>query len=232
MSMPYHDKVDPWSSHSMIYQWVQGKPAGTKILDVGTASGTLGRLCKHKDFYLVGIEPNSDWAALAAPYYSLMIQSALDQVDNSQLSDFDLVILADVLEHMVDPQAALTRMVNLLPDAAEFILSVPNIANLWIRLNLLLGRFEYTDRGILDRTHLRFFTLAALKRMINLSGLQVCEIKSTPIPLNLLNPWFENTFFGKWVFKLFSKFSQGIPTLMGYQFVILARKRGNKGKWD
>ena len=68
------------------------------------------------------------------------------------------------------------------------IISVPNVAHLWVRLQLLLGRFDYADRGILDRTHLRFFTRRSFAAFLGDAGLDVEELVATPVPLPLVVP--------------------------------------------
>ena len=92
-----------------------------------------------------------------------------------------------------------------------------------MRLNLLLGRFDYTDRGILDRTHLRFFTRKTLVAMVENAGLEILSIQSTPIPLELVSNFF-STLPGRWIHALLAKCTSLLPSLLGYQFVVDARK--------
>ncbi len=132
-------------------------------------------------------------------------------------------MLGDILEHLPDPDTVLKRLVECQPSNALFIISVPNIANLWVRLNLLMGKFDYTDRGILDRTHLHFFTRRTLVNMIQNSGLEILSIQATPIPLELVSRFFV-TLPGRFIHAVLARFTHWLPTLLGYQFVVQARK--------
>ena len=105
-----------------------------------------------------------------------------------------------------------------------YFISVPNIANIYIRINLLFGRFSYSERGILDKTHLRFFTLSTLKEFISDASLVITNIQATPIPLNMLHPGFNNHPFGRKIFYLLAKITHLAPTLLGYQFVVSATR--------
>ncbi len=154
----YQLKPDPWSSHSIIAGLLKPFPPGTRILDVGSASGTIGQLCQGRGFTLIGIEPVKEWADASLPYYHSVYPQDLAHTPDEILEGYQVVICADVLEHLPDPQVQLARLVQLQSPGTLFLISVPNIANLWVRLNLLFGKFDYSDRGILDRTHLRFFT--------------------------------------------------------------------------
>jgi hypothetical protein len=80
----------------------------------------------------------------------------------------------------VFPELSLRRVINPQTQNTMFLISVPNVANLWVRLNLLFGRFEYQDRGILDRSHLRFYTKRCLLKRTDCSGLQMIDLQVTP----------------------------------------------------
>ena len=224
-SLPYMDKLDPWSSHAWISTRLKGQPSGTRVLDVGAASGTLGRLCSGKDLVLCGIEPQLEWAEVARPYYDVILCSTLDQAPDEFLRDYEVIVLADVLERMPDPELTLQRLTSLEAKDTMFIISVPNIANIYVRINLLFGRFNYTDRGILDRTHLHFFTRRTLIEMLNDVGLQVKRLEVTPLPLNLVHPFFERTMFGRLFHRSLAFLTRLFPTLLGYQFMVEARRK-------
>ena len=219
-SLPYIDKVDPWSSHARISRRLQSLPPGTRVLDVGAASGTLGRMCAGRNLILHGIEPEVEWAEVARPYYDALVCDTLAGVSSDFLRDHAVVVLADVLEHLAYPELALRRLLALQPPGTRFIISVPNVANLWIRLNLLIGRFDYTDRGILDYTHLRFFTRRSLLEMLESLGLAVQRIDVTPVPLNLVHPFFQNSGLGKFFHQSLAQLTLAAPTLLGYQFIV------------
>jgi 2-polyprenyl-3-methyl-5-hydroxy-6-metoxy-1,4-benzoquinol methylase len=222
-SCPYADKTDPWSSHSRTLAWLAALPAGSRVLDVGTASGTLGRLGAGLPLALYGLEPNPEWAELARPYYRAVLCSTLEEAPDDFLAGYAAVVCDDVLEHMAWPRPALQRLVALQPAGSLFIVSVPNVANLWVRLQLLMGRFDYADRGILDRTHLRFFTRRAFAQMLRAAGLETQEIAATALPLGLVHRFFRSA-LGRGLHRSLSGLTRVFPTLLGYQFVARAVK--------
>jgi len=222
-TLPYFDKPSPWSSHSRIAASLKKLPAQSRVLDIGTASGTLARMCQAHPLQLFGVEPNPDWARSAAPLYEKIFVGSIQDAEDGFLAGYDVVVLGDVLEHLPMPEMVLQKLVSLQSSGTIFIISVPNIANLWVRLNLLLGKFDYTDRGILDRTHLRFFTRKTLLAMLKKSGLEIVSIEVTPIPLELVSRFFLSV-PGRWIHALFARLTSLLPTLLGYQFVLKARK--------
>ena len=96
---------------------------------------------------------------------------------------YQLMLFGDTLEHVPDPASVLRRLRSQLADDGHLVVSIPNIANWTVRLQLLFGRFRYTDRGILDRTHLRFYTVATLPEMLADAGFSVVKLQaSVPVP--------------------------------------------------
>jgi 2-polyprenyl-3-methyl-5-hydroxy-6-metoxy-1,4-benzoquinol methylase len=223
-NLPYLDKPSPWSSHSMIVACLRALPDQSKVLDVGTASGTLARMCVDKPLHLFGVEPNADWAQIASPLYERIWVGSIDEIEKDCLEGYDAIILGDILEHLPNPEQVLQKLIEHQPQDCLFVISVPNIANLWVRLNLLIGRFDYADRGILDRTHLRFFTRKSLVAMVENAGLRILSIQATPIPLELISNVF-NTSPGRFFYGLLARCTALMPTLLGYQFIVEARKR-------
>ena len=153
------------------------------------------------------------------------LKAGLEDIPERDLASYQAIVLADVLEHILNPEASLSYLASMQNQDCVFIISMPNVANLWVRLNLLFGRFEYTDRGILDRTHLHFYTKASLTSMITRAGLSITKIKVTPIPLGLVHPFFAETKVGWFIQRTFAKVTQLFPTLLGYQFVLMAQRQ-------
>ena len=221
--LPYVDKPSIWSSHSRIAAGLKRLPPKSRVLDVGTASGTLARMCQDYSLQLCGVEPNPSWARIAEPLYEKIFVGSIQDAEDDYLTGYDVVVLGDVLEHLPMPEVILQKLVDLQSPGSMFIISVPNIANLWIRLNLLMGKFDYTDRGILDRTHLRFFTRKSLSAMLKNTGLEITSTQVTPIPLELISSFFLSM-PGRWLHRVFAQLTSFLPTLLGYQFVVHARK--------
>ena len=224
---PYLDKMDPWSSHSQISHWLQDQPEGATVLDVGAASGILGRRCSGFGLRLKGIEPHVEWAELARPYYEEIVVCSIEAVTDDFLCGADVVVLADVLEHLSEPEAVLKRIVGLQQPGTWFVISVPNIALLWVRLNLMLGRFDYTERGILDRTLLHFFTRSTFLTLLQNCDLQVERLNTTPVPLNLVHPFFQNNLVGRQLHSILARLTRRMAGLLSYQFVAYAQKSCN-----
>jgi len=221
--LPYQDKPSSWSSHSILAARLDQFPAQSKILDIGAASGMLARMCQNNSLRLFGVEPNPDWAQMASPLYEKIWVGQINDISDELLKGYKAVVLGDVLEHLSAPEIVLQRLIKFQEANCIFLISVPNIANLWVRLNLLMGRFDYTDRGILDRTHLRFFTRKTLTAMMTSTGLEIVSINVTPIPLELVSKFFVSK-PGKFFHAAFARLTSLFPTLLGYQFVVEARK--------
>lgn len=222
-NLVYQDKDSLWSSHSRIAHYLTTLPAKSKVLDVGTASGMLARRSANLSLRFFGIETNAEWAKIASPFYEKLWICSFDEMPIEQLRDYDTIVLADVLEHMANPEIVLNKLVELQSTGSIFIISVPNIANIWVRLHLLMGNFNYAERGILDRTHLRFFTRKSLVDLITSVGLDILSIQVTPIPLELVSSFF-TTNLGSFIHAIFAWLTSLFPTLLGYQFIVKAKK--------
>ncbi len=220
--MRYQDKHSPWSSHSRILAHLETLPENSKVLDVGTATGMLARR-SQRQMRFFGIEAVPEWAQTASPYYEKMWNCTLETATEEILSGYDAVVFGDVLEHLSEPNLALKRIIGLQPSGCKFIISVPNVANILVRLSLLFGHFDYAERGILDRTHLRFFTYKTFISLLKEAGLDILCIHVTPIPLELVSPFF-STSVGRFLYAIFAHVTFLLPTLMGFQFVAETRK--------
>ena len=223
-SSPYLDKPNQWSSHSQIISQLSSLKPGTRVLDIGTATGTIGRMGESLGLRLTGIEPNADWADTARPFYEAIEVGTIETCSEQFLRGNQVIILADVLEHMPDLEHSLKYLMSLQAAGTRIVISVPNIANIYVRLSLLMGKFDYTEQGILDKTHLRFFTRKTILQMLSRLNLKVEYILPTPIPLEKVSPFFENSLPGRLIYRLLKISTDIFPTLLGYQFVITARK--------
>ena len=164
------------------------------ILDVGAAQGMLGQQLREagEQVTIDGVELNPDWAALARPFYRQIFACGIEEA-NLAAGTYRMVVCADVLEHLPDPVATLGQLRRAATADATFIVSVPNVAHLAVRLMLLLGRFPRMERGILDRTHLQFFTRDTAVALLRDAGLEVVRVSATGIPLDELWPKGEGT---------------------------------------
>lgn len=155
-----------------------------RVLDVGCATGKTGaRLKQLYSSHVEGIELDPSMAEHARSRLDSVYVADLNQVDLEAVlpaADYDLILFGDVLEHLVDPWAALATARARLATGGTIVVSLPNIRHYTTLLNLaVLGRWPYRDRGIHDRTHLRFFTRSALAELYGSAGLGVLAERRT-----------------------------------------------------
>ena len=140
--------------------------AGATVLDLGAATGKLGaHLSRHKRCTVDGVEFDPQTAALARPHYRKLLELDLDQallLDHFPAAAYDAIVCADVLEHLRDPGKVLDQLPALLAPGGRALLSIPNVGYAGVVAGLLAGDFQYRPTGLLDETHLRFFTRASL----------------------------------------------------------------------
>lgn len=167
-------------SHSQIVRRV---PRYARVLELGCADGSMSRLLKqHCEASIIGVEQNPHAASQARCFCDDVLTENLDDphsLDALEGEKFDVVTLVDVLEHLQHPQALLQRLKPLLLDEGCLLLSVPNVAHASVRLELLRGDFNYEANGILDRTHLRFFTATTLQHTLIEAGYVLQELDYT-----------------------------------------------------
>ena len=193
---------------------LEGVGTGGRVLDVGTSSGYLAQPLAERGNVVVGLELDAMAARAAEAFCEQVLVGDVETMELPlEPGSFDVVLLGDVIEHLRDPVAALARLRPLLRPGGRLVLSTPNVANWAIRLSLLAGRWRYTDRGILDRSHTHLFTRATLAEAIERAGYRAVRIDYTvPVPgdSDLLDS------LGRAVGRL-------RPSLFAYQFVAVAQ---------
>ncbi len=165
--------------------------SGKKVLDVGCGFGELGEYLKKRNNYAVGIDLSQhaiDIAKTRLDEAYVCDITQVDQLSNLEKESFDLIIFADILEHLYNPFKVLNNFKSYLKPGGHVIVSLPNIAAWNIRLKLLFGKFDYQDTGILDKTHIRFFTKKTAKKMLESAGFEVEKIAVTPFFVRALLP--------------------------------------------
>lgn len=225
---------------------------GKVVLDVGCGTGNLGAALKQHGNHVYGIDVVDEY-----------IEAAKQRLDGAYIFDiaggdelpfraeeFDVIICSNVLEHLAEPVEALKRLSPLLKAEGYIIISVPNIATWTMRLSLLFGRFEYSDQGVLDKTHLRFFTLKTLKQLISEAGLVLVKLEAVPnLSRSLVGPvkWLFAKYnsdklatdeppstiivrsgiyrlYQRWGYPLEVWLASGFKGLLAYQFIASAKK--------
>ena len=176
------------NSHTLLHELAvsDGRPR-LSMLEVGCSSGYLGASLVARGHKVVGVEPDPGAAAAATRVLSEVWTGGLDDyLDANPDARFDVLIFGDVLEHMVDPAAALQRALRHLSPGGCVVVSLPNMAHGSVRAMLLAGRFDYEDRGILDRTHLRFFTREGIAHLLADTGLALEKLYQVGQPIDVV----------------------------------------------
>jgi glycosyltransferase involved in cell wall biosynthesis/2-polyprenyl-3-methyl-5-hydroxy-6-metoxy-1,4-benzoquinol methylase len=159
-------------------------PNSMRILDVGCGEGVLGKRLLEKGVKeVVGIEINPDACINAGKNLSSLVIGDIEEIElDLDEGHFDCVVLADVLEHLNDPLSALKKLRKYVSDSGSIVASIPNI-RYWGIINMLIeGHWKYEDYGILDKTHLRFFTKKEIEKLFADSGFHITAINANIDP--------------------------------------------------
>lgn len=172
--------------------------------------------CSH----LAGIELDAEAARQAAGIFDWsMTEDLLESLEKLDGESFDVVVAADVLEHLPDPGRALDLLRPLVKREGILLVSLPNVANVTLRLSLLLGRFTYVPRGLLDVSHLRFFTRRTGRALLGAHGFRVGTVVPTAMPVELAIPALGRLPLAPLVRAAALHLARIWPTLFGYQFI-------------
>jgi len=226
--------------------------SGLKILDVGCGYGQNGAEMMKKNNIVFGVDLSPLAIKKAKQRLTCAVVADFSRPETIpeeiKRETFDMVVFSDILEHVYDPLSLIRNAVPLMKENAILLVSVPNIANWLTRLRLLFGRWEYTVSGMMDRTHIRFFTLESIKRLIAAAGFDVTDVYATPYLLrgligiqarNRMFPESRNAppadpealagnacyrFYMKYVYRPEAFVANLWKRMFAYQFVITARR--------
>lgn len=196
-----------------------------KVLELGCSSGYMSKLLKENNCQVDGLEIDRKSAEQAKKYLNKLFIGSLDEeMFLKKIKEkYDVIVAADVLEHTKNPEVVLKSLRKNLKEEGRFIISLPNIACWQMRKNLFLkGDFSYQDSGILDKTHLRFYTFFTIQELVKKSQLKVTDIFSA-----ILSFPFKNS-----LAKISPAFSQKIgnilnrryPNLVTFHLVLVAKR--------
>ena len=202
-------------------------PSGVRVLDVGCGTGSVTLIANHgRGNSVCAIEPDPTRAATARARGIDVHNGVLDDTYLQEREPFDVVMASDVLEHLAAPSDLLRLFVAAARPGGLVILSVPNVAHWSVRWNLLWGRFNYEPVGIMDATHLRWFTQSSLRVLVESVGLEIVEMRQTAgsdIPPYGRGLW--GRIDGRLRVPLVRWLARRLPRLFGVQHVVKARVR-------
>jgi len=204
---------------SVNYPVLESIPAdASRILDIGCGGGDLGAVLKHRATpTVVGVTSSQDEAELARAYLDFVEVADLNHIEPGYLGYYDCIVCCHVLEHLHDPQRLLCSLArDCLAPNGVLIVALPNVLHWKQRLQFLIGRFRYTEGGIMDNTHIHFYDWDTAAMMLVDSGYRIeTRIATGILPLShILKP------IGKRLDRLAVKLW---PRLFGWQFIICAR---------
>jgi glycosyltransferase involved in cell wall biosynthesis len=213
----YAMKEGEESSHSVIRRWLSQMPP-SHVLDLGSSSGLLAEKAREMGHHVVAVDV----------FDSDLVRSRVDRFVQADINrgipdavrrvgGYDIILCADILEHLAAPERLLSEVHQHLGPRGILIASVPNISHWYARSRIALGLFDYDQRGILDETHMRFFTRRGITRRLRRAGFDIVRQHATGIPV-------ENLLRGQGAVASGLRRADRLavaarPTLFGYQFV-------------
>jgi cyclopropane fatty-acyl-phospholipid synthase-like methyltransferase len=187
------------------------------ILDIGCGTGELGKKIKENiDCRVVGVTYSESEALIAQENLDKVIVDDLNHFDSSAIGKFDCIICSHILEHINYPEILLQSLQKNMDSSSVIIIALPNILHFKQRLEFLKGNFKYTDGGIMDRTHFRFFDWQTAHSLLNNSGYKIIDSESTGcFPLMGLRKIIP----AKLISEIDSIATKNFPGMFGFQFI-------------
>ncbi len=219
----YEVPVDPLAENNAHAFALQMVGSDRRVLELGCATGHVTRRLVEAGNTVIGAEFDPDAAAQAAAVAHRVHVLDLDRDRISTLEDepVDVILAGDVLEHLRDPLAALVDAMTLLAPDGDVIVSVPNAVHADVRLHVLEGRVEYLDEGLLDRTHLRWFTRDSLRTLLDDAELVPVEVRRVKLAMGESNVESDPALHSRATVD----FIRSDPEHNTFQFVVRARRR-------
>lgn len=206
------------NSHTMIVELVGHDKT---VLDVGAATGYVAELLSERGCKVTGIEVDPDAARKAEEHCKRIITGDIEGLDlKAELGEasFDVIVFGDVLEHLREPLEVLKRFKPFLSPEGYVVASIPNVAHGSVRLALLQGRFQYQSLGLMDDTHLRFFTRETVEQMFTDAGFVITQLNRTRLGVFNTEVEVDRDLVPRGVIKEI----QNSPEAQTYQFVFKA----------
>ena len=213
---PYAFKPDLTGSHGRILTMMKDRPP-CRVLDVGCGPGWLAAELRAAGHYVVGVDLTEHAGVRSRT--DRFVQADLDAGMPEVGGGYDVVLAADVIEHVREPERLLREILTCLRDGGVVLASVPNISHWYSRGRIALGMFSYDQRGILDRTHLRFFTRRSFLQLARRCSLEPRVSQHTGLPFDAIGLGGPFSHFAGIVRRLDALSLRVWPTMFAYQFV-------------
>jgi predicted TPR repeat methyltransferase len=213
------------SSHRILIELI-GRYAkrGGVLADLGAAGGELGGAVRDHFRRTFGFECEIANLPALRGRFDCVVITDLEKLRRLPMN-VDAIVVADVLEHLRDAPALLALIRDALAPGGRIFVSVPNIANITVRLGLLFGVFQYRERGILDNTHVRFYTLRTIRQEIENAGFRVLAIRGSSVPLRLIAGRFIPEALLRLGERTLTVVTRMWRALFAYQILIVAERR-------
>jgi GT2 family glycosyltransferase/SAM-dependent methyltransferase len=185
-ALRYETKIDLDNRNNSHTQLILWSGTGRNVLEVGSSTGYMTKVLQERGCRVTVVEVDPQAARMATQYAERAVVGDIEKIDlDQEFADeqFDIVLYGDVLEHLVDPETVLRRTKRLLAPGGSVAVSIPNVAHASVRLSLLAGRFRYTEEGLLDRTHLRFFAREGVEELFVRAGYRIDEWRETRVTI-------------------------------------------------
>ncbi len=217
----YTFKESKYSSHSEVLAQLPGPGNGRRVLDVGCADGHLAGVLASRGYAATGIE-RPGGTGPNFPAQVVLIAADLEQGLPKLGGQFDIVICADVLEHLRRPDLLLVQLRSVLAPGGILIASLPNSGNIYFRLVIVSGRFPQYEKGLFDRTHLRFYTWDGWRALLGSAGFRIERVRPTGIPVGLACPGYQSSLAVRMAERLCYEIARLWRALFAYQFIVTA----------
>jgi glycosyltransferase involved in cell wall biosynthesis len=204
------------SSHAVMMEMLAGV-GPSKVLDLGCSGGRLAERVRAAGHHVTGVD-RLEHPEVRRRTDSFVRADLTQGIPIEAGAGYDVVIAGDIIEHLPRPAQTLLEIARVLRPGGQVLLSVPNFGHWYPRARTMLGLFGYDRRGILDHTHLRFFTRSTLRRLVRACGFDVLEERTTGLPLTAISVADGR---GLTALRAVDKaLAKCRPTLFGYQFVL------------
>lgn len=216
-------KESRYSSHSLLLKHFPPCQRRERVLDLGCGDGYFAALLSDRGYDVTGVERRGGYTE-RFPAQVQLIEADLENGLPPLSGRYDHVICADILEHLRRPELILRQIPDVLQPGGRLVASLPNSGNIYFRLNVAMGRFPHHDKGLFDRTHLRFYAWKGWRDLFDSTGWTIISVQSSGIPVGLAVPAaHENSA----PVRLAESVCYGLAlirkTLFAYQFIVVAK---------